>query len=111
LVKMKMTREAYNAEAHRNQAAQDAAMAGLTVGHRIAVETPDFTHGSFMDLGLLGSGVGGEERRLALANLAFSRRYIRAFFDTYLTGKRDPVLDEPRMIRACGANASPPRDS
>lgn len=40
LVKMKMTREAYNAEAHKNQAAQDAAMAGLTVGHRIAVETP-----------------------------------------------------------------------
>jgi hypothetical protein len=94
LVKMNMTREAYNAEAHKTQTAQDAAMAGLAIGHRIAVETPDFTHGSFMDLGLLFPAVAGEARDRALANLAFSRRYIRAFFDTYLTGKRDPALDE-----------------
>jgi predicted dienelactone hydrolase len=95
LAKRKTTREAYNAEARKYQAAQDAAMAGLAIGHRIAVETPDFTHGSFMDLGLLGPGVADAERGLALANLAFSRRYLRAFFDTYLTDKRDPALDEP----------------
>ena len=47
-----------------------------------------------MDLGLLVPGGAGQERRIALANIVFSRRYIRAFFDTYLTGKRDPVLDE-----------------
>jgi hypothetical protein len=101
LVKMNMTREAFNAEAHKSQAAQDAAMSGLAIGHRIAVETPGFTHGSFMDLGLLFPAVSGDARGRALANLAFSRRYIRAFFDTYLTGKRDPSLDEtsrdPRM--------------
>jgi hypothetical protein len=94
LVKLNLTREAYNAEAHQTQTAQDAAMAGLAIGHRIAVETPEFTHGSFMDLGLLSPAVAGEARGRALANLAFSRRYLRAFFDTYLTGKRDPALDE-----------------
>ncbi len=100
LAKLNKTREAYNAEAREAQAAQDAAMAGLAIGHRVAVETPDFTHGSFMDVGLLAPAVAGEQRGRALANLAFSRRYIRAFFDTYLTGKRDPVLDEtPRDPR------------
>jgi len=94
LRKMSTTREAYNAEAHQTQAAQDAAMAGLAVGHRIAVETAEFTHGSFMDLGLLAPALAGEARGRALANLAFSRRYLRAFFDTYLANKRDPALDE-----------------
>ncbi len=93
LAKLNKTREAYNAEAHAQQAAQDAAMAGLAVGYRIAVETADFTHGSFMDLKLLARPAG-ERRNLALANLAFSQRFIRAFFDSYLTGKRDPALDE-----------------
>lgn len=93
LAKLNQTREAYEAEAHRNQAVQDAAMAGLEVGYRIAVETPDFTHGSFEDLKLLARAAG-ERRNLALANLAFSQRFLRAFFDTYLTGKRDPALDE-----------------
>lgn len=93
LVKLNKTREAYHAEAHTQQAAQDAAMAGLAVGYRIAVETADFTHGSFMDLKLLARPAG-ERRNLALANLAFSQRFLRAFFDSYLTGKRDPALDE-----------------
>ena len=41
-----MKREVAGAKFLPDQAAQDAAMTGLTVGHRIAVETPDFTHGT-----------------------------------------------------------------
>src|SRR5262249_47920653 len=68
--------------------------------------SPGFTHGSFMDVGVLDPDLVGEARDRALVNLGFSRRYIPAFFDWYMMGRRDPCSTSHRATPAFASNGS-----
>lgn len=88
-----------DAKLRRQQAAQDSALNAVAGGsYRVGVETPGFTHRSFMDLPLLGAG--GDSAATVLLNLRIVRTYIRAFFDRCLLGLRTTALDAARPLAA-----------
>ena len=88
-----------DARLRRQQAAQDSALNAVAGGSwRVGVETPGFTHHSFMDLPLLGAPA--DSSAPLLLNLRIVRTYTRAFFDRCLRGVRPTALDAATPLAA-----------
>jgi pimeloyl-ACP methyl ester carboxylesterase len=93
LAKQKLSRDRYNAMVHAYQHNQDNALAAMPAGsYRICLEGPGSNHRSFMDTNLLaiGNSPAAAKHRL---NLQIVREYTLAFFDKYLRGKKDTILE------------------
>ena len=74
---------------------QEEALANMPGGsYRVAVETPRFTHRSFIDVALFKSGDDPMALAQNLKNVQLVRAYTRAFFDKYLKGTNKTLLDE-----------------
>jgi predicted dienelactone hydrolase len=96
LARDKLTRAQHKEISERYQKAQDASLATLPGGsYRVSVETPGFTHRSFIDLPLLKASDDPAAVARNLENLRTVRTYTRAFFDKYLKGRKDTLLDQP----------------
>jgi predicted dienelactone hydrolase len=80
----------------RNQGEALASMPGGS--YRVAVETPDFTHRSFIDATLLKSSDDPSAVARNLQNLRIVRAYTRAFFDKYLKGQKNSLLDQKSRL-------------
>jgi pimeloyl-ACP methyl ester carboxylesterase len=94
LARMKLTRAQYDSlvrEYHKNQ---DEALAALKGGaYRVSVETEGFNHRSFIDTNLWLADDKAPTMSNRLKNLEIVRTYTRAFFDKYLKGTKNTVLD------------------
>jgi predicted dienelactone hydrolase len=96
LASMKLTRGQYDALVQKYQKNQDDALARMPGGsYRVSVETPGFTHRSFMDLPLLKVCDDPAAAERNLRNLEIVIAYTRAFFDKTLKGIRPTMLDLP----------------
>ncbi|HZT43067.1 MAG TPA: hypothetical protein VFA07_12940 [Chthonomonadaceae bacterium] len=96
LANMKLTREQYDALVQKYQKNQDDSLARMPGGsYRVSVETPGFTHRSFMDLPLLKAGDDPAATERNLRNLEIVIAYTRAFFDRTLKGIQPTLLDLP----------------
>jgi predicted dienelactone hydrolase len=99
LASQKLTRVQYDSIVHQYQKNQDNALTGVAGGsYRVNAEAPDFTHRSFMDFRLLNAA--GDPAALARHEryLTIVRAYTRAFFDKYLKGRSDSLLDGSAVI-------------
>jgi predicted dienelactone hydrolase len=95
LVAQKLTRAEFDSIIQAYDKNQEEALAKMPGGsYRVAVETPGFTHRSFMDLRLLGHSDDPTEVVQHLKNLEIVRSYTRAFFDKYLMEQKDTLLDD-----------------
>jgi hypothetical protein len=56
---------------------------------------PGFIHRSFTDQTLLASGAGHDD---SVHNFEVAETYTLAFFDKYLKGEAEPVLDGSRVV-------------
>ena len=100
LRRMNRTRSQYDAEVARVQRNQNAALASVRGGsYRVFIDIPSFTHRTFSDLTLLAAD-DGPQRDESLANFRIAQSYTRAFFDKYLKGQRDTLLDRPSSPNA-----------
>jgi hypothetical protein len=94
LAREKLTRAQYDALVHQYPRNQDDALAGMPAGsYRVSAEMPGFNHRSFMDTNLLAASDDPAAVERNLYNLQIVREYTRAFFDKYLKGKNDTLLD------------------
>jgi hypothetical protein len=60
---------------------------------RIYLSSPGFEHSSFTDLPLIEHLVSPAEETNDLRSLQLVRSYLLAFFDKYLKGVKEPLLD------------------
>jgi hypothetical protein len=65
----------------------------LAGAYDVSIGTPGFEHMSFADFGLLGASGNPDERMKALRSLQVAESYTIAFFDKFLKGSRDTLLD------------------
>jgi alpha-beta hydrolase superfamily lysophospholipase len=94
LKQMNMTRSRYDADVARVQQNQNAAMASVAGGsYRVYIDIPSFVHRSFSDLTLLATDE--PQKSESLANFRIAQSYTRAFFDKYLKGQQNTLLDAP----------------
>ena len=85
------TRAEHDALIRIYQENQDRSLASMPGGAiRVMAEADDFTHGTFIDRGLLESNA--TEAPQQLQYLALIRRYTRAFFDQTLRAQLAPML-------------------
>src|SRR5262249_55927715 len=100
LKRMNTTRSQYDADVARVQRNQAAALASVKGGsYRVLIDIPSFVHRTFSDLTLLAAD-DGPQRDESLANFRIAQSYTRAFFDKYLKGQRDTLLDRPSSPNA-----------
>lgn len=67
--------------------------------YRVFIDIPSFIHRTFSDLTLLAAD-DSPQRDESLANFRIAQWYTRAFFDKYLKGQRDTLLDRPSSLNA-----------
>jgi hypothetical protein len=90
---MQMTRKEFEQDRVKALAALDKQLQGCTGGaYQVWIETPGFRHNSFGDLNLLRAA-DAQETAKALDSLRVVETYTRAFFDKYLNGASDTLLD------------------
>lgn len=95
LAQMKLTRAEFDALIQRQQRIQNDALASVRGGsYRVIIDIPSVTHRSFSDLTLLAAS--GDKTKMAesLHNYRIIQSYTRAFFDKYLKGKKDSLLEK-----------------
>jgi hypothetical protein len=91
----KMTREEYMKVFEGYDKNQEESLASMPGGsYRVAIETPRFTHRSFIDAALFKPDNDAAAMTQHLKNLQLIRAYTRAFFDKHLKGMRRTLLDE-----------------
>ena len=94
LKQMNTTRSEYEADVARIQLNQNAAMASVKGGsYRVYIDIPSFIHRTFSDLTLLATDE--PQKSESLVNFRIAQSYTRAFFDKYLKGEQDTMLDAP----------------
>ena len=94
LTQMKLTRADYDEIILRQQKVQDAALANVRGGsYRVILNIPSITHRSFSDLPLLAAGDDPTKTSDSLHNFQLIVAYTRAFFDKYLKGRKDTLLE------------------
>jgi predicted dienelactone hydrolase len=93
LAAQKMTRAEYVALIKNHQATETQQLAGIPGGsYRVMLfNLPGFTHRSFTDQTLLDFSTEAEGNNLH--NFVVAREYIQAFFDKYLKGSHNTILD------------------
>src|SRR5262249_25695251 len=91
----KMTREEFMKLFEGFDKNQEGALASMPGGsYRVAIETPRFTHRSFIDAALFKADNDAAAMTQHLKNLELIRAYTRAFFDKHLKGMTKTLLDE-----------------
>jgi len=90
---MQMTRKQFEQDRAETLAALDKRLQSCSGGaYQVWIETPGFRHNSFGDLNLLRAD-DAQETAKALKSLRVVEAYTRAFFDKYLKGASDTLLD------------------
>jgi dienelactone hydrolase len=91
----KLTRAEFNKLMDEYDKNQEDALANMSGGsYRVAVETPLFTHRSFIDTALFKVRDDPTKMAQSLKNLEIVRAYTRAFFDKHLKSMKKTLLDE-----------------
>jgi len=91
---LQMTREAFEQDRAEALAQLEKDLRGCSGGaYQVWIETPGFRHNSFGDLNLLRAAGNSEDTEKALKSLRVVETYTRAFFDKYLNGAQDTLLD------------------
>jgi hypothetical protein len=91
---MQMTREEFEKDRAESLAHLDKQLRSCPGGaYQVWIETPEFRHNSFGDLNLLRAAGKSEDTEKALKSLRVVETYTRAFFDKYLNGAHDTLLD------------------
>ena len=99
LNQMKLTRAEYDVMIRRQQRVQNEALAGVGGGsYRVIIDTPGITHRSFSDLPLLAASGDPATARDSLRNFQIVVAYTRAFFDKYLKGRKDSLLEQKSSV-------------
>jgi hypothetical protein len=95
LAKLKLSRSEYDQELQKQQNKQNQQLADIKGGaYRVMLfDLPGFTHQSFSDLPLLAADHDRTKWDESLHNLQIAQAYICGFFDKYLKGDRNTVLD------------------
>jgi hypothetical protein len=94
----KMTREEFMKLFEGYDKNQEESLASMSGGsYRVAIETPRFTHRSFIDTTLFKADNDATAMTQHLKNLLLIRAYTRAFFDKHLKGMSKTLLDEPTL--------------
>ena len=100
LVQMKLTRAEYNTIILQQQKNQNEVLASVRGGsYRVTlIDRPGISHRSFSDLTLMV--VTGDATKVAdsLRNYQIIQSYTRAFFDKYLKGQKDSLLDQKSSL-------------
>ena len=96
LVQMKLTRAEYDSIVKKQQDSQNEALSRLSHGsYRVTlVRLPGFTHRSFSDLPLLAAHGDATKLNESSHNFLIAQSYLRAFFDKYLKGRRECLLNQ-----------------
>jgi predicted dienelactone hydrolase len=95
LAKQKLTRAQYDQEIEKQQKKQNELLRAIGGGvYRVMLfDLPGITHRSFSDLPLLASGDDASKLQEAVHNFQIIQEYILGFFDKYLKGDQNTVLD------------------
>jgi hypothetical protein len=94
---MQMTRKEFEKDRIEALATLDKRLQSCLGGaYQIWIETPGFSHNSFGDLELLRAD-NAQDTVKALKSLRVVEAYTRAFFDKYLNGASDTLLDHQRV--------------
>ncbi len=91
LARMKKTREQQIEENRKIR--QDFFESVKAGSYDLSVNTPGINHQSFSDLPLLESGQSEETMNARRTAMEITRKYIRAFFDRYVQGRKAPLLE------------------
>ena len=88
------TREQFDRMIAGLQAGTTKELESCTGGsYQVVVDLPGFEHSSFTDLPLIQDVVSPAEETNDLRSLQLVRSYLVAFFDKYLKGVKEPLLD------------------
>jgi hypothetical protein len=91
---MQMTRKEFEKDRAETLALQEKLLRSCSGGaYQVWIETPGFRHNSFGDLNLLRAAGKSEDTEKALKSMRVVETYTRAFFDKYLNGAHDTLLD------------------
>jgi predicted dienelactone hydrolase len=95
LSKQSLTRAQYDELIQKQQRKQNELLGGIAGGaYRVMLfDLPGITHRSFSDLPVLAAADDPLQSQQALHNFKITQEYIRGFFDKYLKGDQDTVLD------------------
>ena len=95
LAKQKLTRAEYDQLIQKQQRKQDELLGDVSGGaYRVMLfDLPGITHRSFSDLPLLAAAQDQSKSAEALHKFQIIEEYIRGFFDKYLNGEQNTVLD------------------
>jgi len=95
LAKQKLSRAEYDQLIQKQQRKQNELLGDIAGGaYRVMLfELPGITHRSFSDLPMIAAGHDQSKSAQALHNFQIIQEYIRCFFDKYLNGDQNTVLD------------------
>jgi pimeloyl-ACP methyl ester carboxylesterase len=94
LARQKLSRAEYDERIGKQQKKQDQLLGEVRGGaYRVMLfDLPGITHRSFSDLPLLAAN-GQSESQKALRNFRIIQDYVQGFFDKYLMGSKNTILD------------------
>lgn len=95
LAKQKLSRAEYDQLIQKQQRKQDELLGDIAgSAYRVMLfDLPGITHRSFCDLPLIAAAHDQSKSAQALHNFQITQEYIRGFFDKYLNGDQNTVLD------------------
>jgi hypothetical protein len=91
---MQMTRKQFEKDRAEYLALLQKELRSCSGGaYQVWIETPGFRHNSFGDLNLVRAAGNSEDKKRALKSLRVVETYTHAFFEKYLNGAHDTLLD------------------